>query len=494
MYERIFIFLSGNTKYESKKDFIMRIEQIYTGCLAQGAYYIESQGEVAIIDPLRESQPYLERAEKDGATIKYIFETHFHADFVSGHLDLAKKSGAQIIYGPDAETEYEKHLATDGEEFKLGALTFRVLHTPGHTPESTTYLLLDEAGKEHAIFTGDTLFIGDVGRPDLAQKQGSVTKEDLAGMLYDSLRNKIMTLPDEVIVYPAHGAGSACGKNMSSETWDSLGHQKETNYALRADMTKEEFIQEVTDGLLPPPQYFAKNAKMNKTGYSSFDEVMAKGSTGLSPREFETMANSSEALILDVRNKEDYVQGFIPGSIFIGLDGSFAPWVGALIPDLQQPILLVTPEGRESEAIKRLSRVGYDNTIGYLEGGIKAWEAVGKEMDQITTIKATDLAQVYQENKSLRVLDVRKPGEWSGEHLEGAQHFALDYINQQMNEVSPHETYYLHCRSGYRSTIAASILRSRGFQHLINVQDTFDAIQEAGLPVTDFVCPTTLKK
>ncbi|WP_367391472.1 rhodanese-like domain-containing protein [Lewinella sp. LCG006] len=468
----------------------MIIEQIYTGCLAQGAYYIESEGEAAIIDPLRETQPYLERATKSGAKIKYIFETHFHADFVSGHLDLAKKTGAVIVYGPTADTAYDKHLASDGEEFKLGALTFRVLHTPGHTPESTTYLLLDANGKEHAIFTGDTLFIGDVGRPDLAQKKGSLTKEDLAGWLYDSLRNKIMPLPDETIVYPAHGAGSACGKNMSSETWSTLGEQKATNYALRADMTKEEFIKEVTDGLLPPPQYFAKNAKLNKTGYESIDEVMEKGANPLRPREFEAVAESTDALILDVRNREDFVQGFIPNSIFIGLDGSFAPWVGALIADLQQPILLVAPAGQEAEAVKRLARVGYDNTLGYLEGGMAAWIKAGNEVDQIESINGAEFAQQQQAGE-IHILDVRKPGEWSGEHLEGAQHFPLDFLNNHMGEINPAQTYYLHCRSGYRSTIAASILRARGFKKLINVQDKFEAFGEAGMKVTDFVCPTT---
>ncbi|WP_020538381.1 MBL fold metallo-hydrolase [Lewinella cohaerens] len=468
----------------------MIIEQIYTGCLAQGAYYVESEGEAVIIDPLRETQPYLERAKKNGAKIKYIFETHFHADFVSGHLDLAKKTGAVIVYGPTADTTYEKHLATDGEEFKVGALTFRVLHTPGHTPESTSYLLLDANGKEHAVFTGDTLFIGDVGRPDLAQKKGSLTKEDLAGWLYDSLRNKIMTLPDETIVYPAHGAGSACGKNMSSETWSTLGEQKESNYALRADMTKEEFIKEVTDGLLPPPQYFAKNAKLNKTGYESIDEVMEKGANPLNPREFEAVAESTDALVLDVRNREDFVQSFIPNSIFIGLDGSFAPWVGALIADLQQPILLVAPEGQEAEAVKRLARVGYDNTLGYLEGGMAAWKKAGKEVDEIESITGAEFAKQQQAGE-IHILDVRKPGEWSGEHLEGAQHFPLDFLNNHMGAIDPKQTYHIHCRSGYRSTIAASILRARGFKNLINVQDKFEDFGKAGMEVTDFVCPTT---
>jgi hydroxyacylglutathione hydrolase len=356
----------------------MKVEQIYTGCLAQGAYYIESKSEAAIIDPLRETSPYIEKAKENGVKIKYIFETHFHADFVSGHVDLAKKTGAKIIYGPTAETSYDIHLAKDGEEFKIGDLTMRVLHTPGHTPESSTFLLLDEKGKEYAIFSGDTLFIGDVGRPDLAQKSGELTQEDLAGWLYDSLRNKIMTLPDHVLVYPAHGAGSACGKSMSKETWDTLGNQKKTNYALRANMSREEFIKEVTDGLAPPPQYFAKNAKMNKSGYESIDAVMERGAKALSPKAFEAAANETDALLLDVRDKSDFVKGFIPNSIFIGLDGSFAPWVGALIPDLMQPILLITPEGMEEETVKRLARVGYDNTIGYLKGGFAAWERSGQ--------------------------------------------------------------------------------------------------------------------
>lgn len=469
----------------------MKVEQIYTGCLAQGAYYIESKGEAAIIDPLRETQPYLQKAAERKATIKYIFETHFHADFVSGHLDLAEKTGARIVYGPNAETTYEKHLAKDGEEFKVGDLTIRVIHTPGHTPESTTYLLLDENGKEYAIFSGDTLFIGDVGRPDLAQKQGHLTKEDLAGWLFDSLRNKIMTLPDDVIVYPAHGAGSACGKNMSKETWDTLGNQKRTNYALRAEMTRDEFIKEVTEGLLPPPQYFAKNAKMNKVGYDSFDKVMARGAKALSPRAFEAAANEVGALILDVRNKEHFVKGFVPNAVFIGLDGSFAPWVGALIPDLMQPILIIAPIGREEETVKRLSRVGYDNAIGYLEGGFAAWEEAGKEIDRIETINVATFEERY--SPEMHVLDVRKPGEWDGEHIESAQHFALDYINKNMGEISRDKEYYMHCRSGYRSTVAASILKGRGFDQLINIQGLFSDIVKSEIPTSDFVCPSTLK-
>ena len=472
----------------------MKIEQIYTGCLAQGAYYIESNGEAAIIDPLRETQPYMERAEDNKVTIKYIFETHFHADFVSGHLDLAKKSGAQIVYGPNAKTEYEKHLATDGEVFKIGDVTITVLHTPGHTPESTTYLLKDKKGKEHAIFTGDTLFIGDVGRPDLAQKNGTITKEDLAGWLYDSLRTKIMTLPDDVLVYPAHGAGSACGKNMSSETWDTLGNQKKTNYALRADMTKVEFIKEVTDGLMPPPQYFSLNAQLNKNGYGSIDAVMKKGSKALSPRAFESAANETEALILDVRSKEEFVKGFIPNSIFIGLDGSFAPWVGALITDMNQPILIVAPPKKNNETVKRIARVGYDNSIGYLKGGFEAWKKAGKEIDTIETIGTDKFESIYTTDKNIKILDVRKPSEWEGEHVEASQNFALDFINKHMSEVNKDTKYYMHCRSGYRSTVAASILKARGFENLVNVQASFDDIAASEIPTTAFVCPSTLVK
>jgi len=413
----------------------MHIEQIYTGCLAQGAYFIESEGEAAVIDPLRETAPYIDRAEKRNVRIKYIFETHFHADFVSGHLDLAEKTGATIIYGPQAKTQFEKHESTDGEEFAVGKLTIRVLHTPGHTPESTCYLLLDEDGNEHALFTGDTLFIGDVGRPDLAQKAGHLTKEDLAGWLFDSLRDKVMILPDNVLVYPAHGAGSACGKNMSSETWDTLGHQKKTNYALRADMTKEEFIKEVTAGLLPPPQYFAKNATLNKMGYSNIDDVMEQGARVLTISEFETLADEDDIIILDVRDKTDFVKGFIPGSIFVGLDGSFAPWVGALIKDLKQKILLVTPLGHEEETVMRLARVGYDHSLGYLEGGFASWRKANKEIDYIHTIDVSAFAEAYQQESDINILDVRKPAEWEATHISSAQHFALDYINDQMSDI-----------------------------------------------------------
>ncbi|MFD1063973.1 rhodanese-like domain-containing protein [Winogradskyella litorisediminis] len=468
----------------------MKIEQLYTGCLAQGAYYIESNGEVAIIDPLRETQQYIDKARANNAKIKYIFETHFHADFVSGHVDLAKKTGATIIYGPGAETDYDIYSAKDEEEFKIGALTIKVLHTPGHTLESSTYLLIDENGKDHAIFSGDTLFLGDVGRPDLAIKS-DLTKEDLAGMLYDSLRNKIMPLADDVIVYPAHGAGSACGKNLSKETVGILGEQKKTNYALREDMTKEEFIKEVLSGIAPPPQYFAKNAMMNKTGYSTFEEVLQKGDTPLSPEDFEALANHESALVLDVRPQSEYIKGHIPNSIFIGLNGQFAPWVGALITDIKQPIILVTPEGKEAEAVTRLSRVGYDNTLGYLKGGIDAWKTAGKDIETLKSISAEEFAESVK-NDNVNILDVRKDGEFNSKHLEDAQHFALDTINENMNEISKDKTYHIHCAGGYRSVIAASILKARGFTKLIDVAGGFGAIKKTDLPMTDFVCPSTL--
>lgn len=470
----------------------MKIEQIYTGCLAQGAYYIESKGEVAIIDPLRETQQYVDKAKKENAKIKYIFETHFHADFVSGHVDLAKKTGADIVFGPNAETDYKAHIAKDNETFKIGDLTIKVLHTPGHTLESSTYLLIDENGKNHAIFSGDTLFLGDVGRPDLAIKS-DLTKEDLAGMLFDSLRNKIMPLADDIIVYPAHGAGSACGKNLSKETVGVLGEQKKTNYALRADMTKEEFTKEVLSGIAPPPQYFAKNAMMNKSGYDNFETILKKGDTPLSPEAFETLANNQDALVLDVRKEQDFVKGHIPNSIFIGIHGGFAPWVGALITDLKQPILLVTPEGKEQETVTRLSRVGYDNTLGYLKGGIESWTADGKDIETIDSINVDEFSKRFT-SKEIEVLDVRKDGEYTSEHLEGdnVKHFALDYINDNMNNIDKNKTYYLHCAGGYRSVIAASILKARGFDNLIDIAGGFGAIKNSGLPTTNFVCPSTL--
>src|SRR5690606_28161033 len=419
-----------------------------------------------------------------------VFETHFHADFVSGHIDLAKKTGATIVYGPKAETSNNSYSAKDNEEFKLGNITIKVLHTPGHTLESSTYLLIDENGKNHAIFSGDTLFLGDVGRPDLAIKS-DLTKEDLAAMLYDSLRNKIMTLADDVIVYPAHGAGSACGKNLSKETVGTIGEQKQTNYALRADMTKEEFVKEVLDGMPPPPQYFAKNAMLNKTGYNAFETVLQKGNVPLTPDDFEAMANHEEALVLDVRPQSEFIKGHIPNSIFIGLNGQFAPWVGALITDLKQPIILVVPEGKSEEAVTRLSRVGYDNTLGYLEGGMDAWKATGKDVETLESISADEFANRVK-SKAVNILDVRKDGEYTSKHLEGAQHFALDDINQNMNDVDKDKEYHIHCAGGYRSVIAASILKARGFDKLVDVAGGFGAIEETDLPITDFVCPSTL--
>ncbi|MFT4834170.1 MAG: hydroxyacylglutathione hydrolase, partial [Flavobacteriaceae bacterium] len=454
----------------------MKIEQIYTGCLAQGAYFIVSDGEAAIIDPLRESSSYIQKAQKEGAKIKYIFETHFHADFVSGHVDLAAKTGATIVFGPNAKTEYDIHLAKDQEEFQVGKVRIRVLHTPGHTMESTTYLLLDESGKEHCIFSGDTLFIGDVGRPDLAQ-HGAIDQDALAGFLYDSLRNKIMTLPDDVIVYPAHGAGSACGKNMSKETVDLLGNQKKTNYALRADMTKEEFIKEVTDGLLPPPQYFAQNVAMNKRGAIGLDEVLKTGNISLDVESFEAIANHEGALVLDTRKSSDFAVSHIPNSIFIGIDGGFAPWVGALIPDLDQPIIFIADEGREKEIVTRLSRVGYDNTLGYLAGGLKAWVAAGKEVDSVTSILATEFAAKVSSEK-LTVVDVRKPSEYEAEHVGDAENHPLDFISEEMAKLDINKEYHVHCAGGYRSMIAISILKSRGYHKLIDVAGGFKAISE----------------
>ncbi len=463
----------------------MIIEQIYTGCLAQGAYYIESEGEAAIIDPLRETAPYIKRAEKNDSRIKYIFETHFHADFVSGHLDLSHKTGAPIVYGEGAKPSFEFIEATDGQEFKLGNITIKALHTPGHTLESTTYLLIDENGKEHSIFSGDTLFIGDVGRPDLAQT-GTLTQEDLAGMLYDSLRQKIMTLPNDVIVYPAHGAGSACGKNMSDETTDTLGNQKQSNYALREGMTKEEFIQEVTQGILPPPKYFAANVQMNKEGAKSLDFILEKGNVALDVETFEAMANHEGALVLDTRNEKDFVQSHVPKSIFIGLDGSFAPWVGALVPDLQQPIIFLAEPGREEEVVTRLSRVGYDNTLGYLEGGMTAWVDAGKETDEITSISAEELAQQFG-SEGLNVVDVRKPGEWEIDHIEGAENIPLDFINEQMNKYDHDKQYHLHCLGGYRSVIAASILKSRGYHNIVDIAGGYKDIVKTDIPRTALV-------
>ena len=468
----------------------MKIEQIYTGCLAQGAYYIESNGEVAIIDPLREVQPYIDKANSDNATIKYIFETHFHADFVSGHVTLSEKTGAPIIYGPMANPSFKAHIATDGEIFKLGDITITLLHTPGHTMESSCYLLKDNQGKDYALFSGDTLFLGDVGRPDLAQKAADMTQEQLAGILFESLRSKIMTLPDDVIVYPAHGAGSACGKNLSKETVGSIGQQKETNYALRADMSKEEFIKEVTDGLLPPPAYFPMNVKMNKEGYANVEEIISNAKP-FNPDTFELIANETDALILDVRHQDEFEKGHVPKSIFIGLDGGFAPWVGALILDIKQPILLVTPKGREEEAIKRLARVGYDNTIGYLDGSFTAWKNAGKEYDTVESVSASQLE--IELNQKAKVFDVRKPGEYIAEHIIDVPSTPLDFINDYLSEFPKQEKFFLHCAGGYRSMIAASILKARGFHNVVNVLGGFSAIKNTSIKTSNYVCPSTLK-
>lgn len=470
----------------------MKIEQIYTGCIAQAAYYLENNGEAAIFDPLREVQPYIGKANKDNAKIKYIFETHFHADFVSGHLDLANKTGGQIVYGPTAKPEFEAVIATDNQEFKVGSYTVKALHTPGHTLESTCYLLIDENGKQHGIITGDTLFIGDVGRPDLAQALvEDLTQEKLASYLFDSLRNKIMPLSDDLIVYPSHGAGSACGKNMSKETTDTLGNQKKTNYALREDMTREEFTSELLDGLGLPPAYFPQNVLMNIQGYESLDTVIEKSFKALKPNEFETLANQAEAIVLDVRHENDYVKSHIPNSIFIGIQGNFAPWVGALIMDVKQPLLLVTPEGREQETITRLSRVGFDNVLGYLEGGIPGWQEAGFEIDTMKSISPEEFTS--QLSESSVIVDARKPGEFSAEHVEHALNIPLDTVNQNFSEVPKNEEFYLHCAGGYRSVIMGSILKSRGIHNFINVEKGISGIRNSGLKLTNFVCPSTTR-
>lgn len=472
----------------------MTVEQIYTGCLAQGAYYIESDGEAVIIDPLREVDPYIEKAKQNNAKIKYVLETHFHADFVSGHLDLSKKTGAQIVYGPNAKPDFDFHAAKDGEVLQVGKVNIKVIHTPGHTMESTCYLLSDENGKEVGLFSGDTLFIGDVGRPDLAQKvKSELTQEILAGHLYDSLRNKIMPLSDDIIVYPAHGAGSACGKNMSKETTDTLGNQKKTNYALRLDMTKDEFIKEVTTGLMPPPSYFPLNVMMNIHGYDSIDTVLERGLRALSANEFEVAANETGALMLDVRNAQDFAAAFIPNSINIGLQGSFAPWVGSLIPDIKQEILIIAEPGTEEEVVTRLSRVGYDYVIGYLNGGIEAWKKAGKEVDNIKSITPDSLADILSAQPDAEVLDVRKKSEFLSEHIVTAENAPLDNVNDAMSMIDKNKTYYVHCAGGYRSMIFTSILRARGFNNLIDVSGGFKAIKETNrFAVTDYVCPSTL--
>jgi hydroxyacylglutathione hydrolase len=470
----------------------MIIEQIYTGCLAQGAYYIESEGEAVVIDPLREVEPYIQRAAKSGAKIKFVLETHFHADFVSGHVDLAKKTGATIVFGPNANPDFKAYIASDTELLRVGDITIQVLHTPGHTMESTCYLLKDKYGKDHSLFSGDTLFIGDVGRPDLAQKAAHLTQEQLAGIEFDSLRNKIMPLSNDIIVYPAHGAGSACGKNMSKETSDTLGNQKKTNYALREDMTREEFIAEVTAGLLPPPAYFPMNVAMNKHGYESIDSVLSRGTQALSPAAFEAAANETGALILDTRAPQTFNKAFIPNSINIGIDGGFAPWVGALIPDIEQAILLICDSGREEEVVTRMARVGYDNTIGFLEGGLDNWIAAGHETDSIKSITPEEFA-VLNKSEKLNILDVRKESEYLSEHIVDAENAPLDFVNESMLKIDKNKTYHIHCAGGYRSMIFASILKARGYDNLIDISGGFSAIKNLdSVKVTEFVCPTTL--
>ena len=471
----------------------MKIEQIYTGCLAQGAYYIISNGEAAIIDPLREVQPYLDRLQRDNVKLKYIFETHFHADFVSGHVDLSKETGAPIVYGPTAKPEFEAIIATDGQEFTIGKITIKALHTPGHTMESTTYLLMDENGKEYAIFSGDTLFIGDVGRPDLAQKAADMTQEQLAATLYHSLRDKIMTLADDVIVYPAHGAGSACGKNMSKETVGTIGNQKETNYALRANMTEAEFIKEVTDGLLPPPAYFGMNVAMNKKGYDSFESVLNNGMQAITVANLESTVEDAGALLLDTRKNGVFAKGFIPQSINIGIDGDFAPWVGALIADVKQPIILVTEVGHEEESVTRLSRVGFDNIIGHLEGGFEAWAKAGKEIDTVNRITAEAFSKEVKIGES-KVIDVRKETEYAAEHVDEAFSKPLANINDWVKDIDPKKPFFLHCAGGYRSMIAASILQARGFRNFKEVEGGFNAISKTTVPKTNFVCQSKVLK
>jgi hydroxyacylglutathione hydrolase len=471
----------------------MKIKQIYTGCLAQGAYYIESNGEAAIIDPLREVDSYLELASKRNAKIKYIFETHFHADFVSGHVTLAEKTGAPIIYGPNANPNFDCIIAKDNEKFHLGNLAIKALHTPGHTMESTSYLLIDENDKDHAIFSGDTLFIGDVGRPDLAQKDVNTTQEELAAILFDSLRNKIMTLPNETIVYPAHGAGSACGKNMSKETISTIGEQKEDNYALRADMTKDEFIKEVTNGLFPPPDYFPLNVLLNKEGYENIEDVIKKSQNALNPTDFEDLANKSGAVVLDVRNQIEFAKEHIPRSIFIGLNGDFAPWVGALIKDVEQPILLVVSESNLKEAITRLSRVGFDNVIGYLEGGIESWKASKKQTDTINSITAIQFEELSKKTET-EVFDVRKKSEYLSEHLIDSNNIPLVNINSQLSRLQTNKTNYIHCAGGYRSVIASSILKSRGIHNLVNIEGGFLALKNTSVQISNFTCPSTINQ
>lgn len=471
----------------------MKVEQIYTGCIAHAAYYLENNGEAAIFDPLREVQPYIDRAKKDNAKIKYVFETHFHADFVSGHLDLMKRAGSEIVFGPTAKPNYKATIAEDNQVFKVGNYSVKVIHTPGHTMESTTYLLIDENGKEHGIISGDTLFIGDVGRPDLAQHViADLTEEKLAGYLFDSLRNRIMPLSDNLIVYPNHGAGSACGKNMSKETTDTLGHQKQVNYALNPKLTKVEFIKEILTGLVAPPGYFPQNVLLNIKGYESMDNVIERGTRALSVIEFEVAANETNALIIDTRKAQDFNKGFIPNSINISIDGSFATWVGTLVPSVKQELLIVADLGREEEVITRLARVGYDQSLGFLKGGFDAWFDAKKEIDTIKSISAEELV-IIKEKGLTHILDVRKISEYNSEHIINSINAPLDTINDSMTLLNKEETYYVHCASGYRSMVFISILQARGYRNLIDVAGGFNALKETGkFKLTDYVCPSTL--
>jgi len=464
----------------------MNVEQIYTGCLAQGAYYITSNGEAAIIDPLRETQPYMDRLRKDGVKLKYIFETHFHADFVSGHLDLSKNTGATIVYGPTATPEFDALIAEDNQIFKVGNIQLKVLHTPGHTMESMCLLLIDENGKEKALFSGDTLFLGDVGRPDLAQKATHMTQDELAGMLYESLNSKILPLADDITVYPAHGAGSACGKNMMKETVDTLGNQKKMNYALNQP-DKASFVKAVTDGLLPPPAYFGMNVTMNKKGYDSFEKVLNNGMRALTTDEFKTAAEETGALILDSRNDKIFAKGFVPQSVNIGLGGDFAPWVGALIADVKQPLLLVTDAGKEEETVTRLSRVGFDHILGHLKGGFDAWKNAGLETDTVKRISPEEFASKVKPGTDM-IIDVRKETEYAAEHIEDAYSKPLAYINKWIKDINPKEHFFMHCAGGYRSMIAASILQARGYRNFTEIESGFNAISKTGVPKTNYVC------
>ena len=472
----------------------MKVEQLYTNCLAHGAYYIESNGEAAIIDPLREIQEYIEMAESRGAKIKYIFETHFHADFVSGHKDLAEATGATIVYGPTTmETGYDIHVGKDDEIFILGKSKIRLLHTPGHTTESSCYLLINEEGKEEAIFTGDTLFIGDVGRPDLAQKViAELTETKLAKMLYSSLRDKIMPLNDEIIVYPGHGAGSACGKNMSKETSDTLGNQKKSNYALRADMSEDEFIKELLDGLTPPPAYFPQNVLMNIKGYESINEVLKRGTSALSIVEFENLAKQDDVIIVDTRHQNDFVNGFIPGSVFIGIKGNFATWVGTVIKDVNQKIVFIADEGSEEEVATRFARVGFDNLLGYLDGSFKTWNESGKEVASIPSISVKEFSERAAKGK-VDIIDARKESEYNSHHVVDAKNIPLDYLEPNEVIVDNPENTFVHCAGGYRSVIFLSLLAKVGKTGITNVEGGFSSIEkENKLELTEYVCPTTL--